>query len=388
MDIHADNYEEFTCIGGECKRNCCQGWTIDLDPDTTAYYQSLDDEYGEYIKSHLEVADNCIGKFHLKKGEKCPAQQEDGLCEIFIRYGEDKLSRTCTNFPRYNVTVFGDNKVRFLINECEEVLRLMYDREKKIDLIIEAKDKKDLDKNVVMADFAQLVAWGCDTIQDESIPLWNALITVLHVFVEASKPFMDVEMETYDRVIKSIPAIFQSYEQAICGIDRDSLKELAWERIRLITVAYLDLLGMTDFMVCKDMFPVIEKYDPNDEERGDRVREQYERFYSKMSPKDKSFYRRFIANLIVTYCFDLVTDDARNNYLNENAAKVIISLTVPPLWKDEDLTDRMEFFSKLSMLQRMTKKAMISKLAGPIKEQMAPDLVDYAVMFAGLFGLE
>ena len=42
MDIHADIYDEFSCIGGDCRRNCCQGWAITIDHKTTEYYKSLE----------------------------------------------------------------------------------------------------------------------------------------------------------------------------------------------------------------------------------------------------------------------------------------------------------------------------------------------------------
>ena len=385
MDIHADIYDEFRCIGGDCRRNCCQGWAITIDPKTSEYYRSLDDEFGKMINSRLDFLGDGSSKFALKKGEKCPAQREDGLCDIFCRYGEDKLSKTCTRFPRYNVEVYGNNEFRYLSNECEEVLRILYDREANLNLIIEAKDKKDLNENATVNDFAQLVAWCTDTIQDESIPLWNALITVMHICIEASKPFVDVDMEKYQKVIESIPSVSNSYNRAIGEIPADMLYGLAWERIKLISVAYLDFLNLTDFKVYTEMFPSKEKYSASVPNRGEQIKEQFERFVSKTNQKDARFYRRYIANLFLTFCFDLLFDDANEKMLSEYGVKVIVSLTVPPLWDDEALTDRDEFFSRFAMLQRMSKTNYMSHLSKPIKEQMNPGLTDYALMFAGLF---
>lgn len=386
MDVHTNIYDEFSCIGDRCKRNCCQGWTINLDADTTAYYKSLDDEFGRFIQSKLEDTDDGGSKFALGKCEKCPAQTDDGLCEIYIRYGEEHLSKTCAMFPRYHVGMYGDNGFRYLCNECEEVLRILYDRNEKLDLIIEAKDKKDLSENLTMFDFAQLIAWCVDFIQDESVPLWNSVITTMHIVIEASGSFLKDDMDGFQSVIETIPTVSEAYSKAIEGITDDILEFVAWEKVRLISVAYLDTLNLTDLVAVKDMFPVEDKYTFGDPGRGDQLKKAYGNFRSHFENHDEVFFRRLFANQMVAFSFDILKDESRDTILYEYAPKLIISLTVPSLWSDMDLKDRDEFFSKMAMLQRMSKKHFMSYLSKVIKEQMKPDITEYAVMFAGLLG--
>ena len=41
-------YDEFRCIAGECKDNCCVGgWEIDIDEETYEYYQQMTGKIGE-----------------------------------------------------------------------------------------------------------------------------------------------------------------------------------------------------------------------------------------------------------------------------------------------------------------------------------------------------
>ena len=384
MDIHTDLNDEFACIGNACRRNCCQGWSISLDSETTAYYNSLEDDFGEFIKSHMEPTEGGGSKFSLKKGEKCPAQREDGLCDIYIKYGENRLSKTCTEFPRYNLEINGNNRFRYLSNECEEVLRNLYDREKNLEVIIEAADKKDIEKNADLLDFLQLIAWCVDYIQDESVPLWNALTTTIHIAIEASRAFLEGDEKKFSRVTEAIPTISETYYQAITGFPEDVLMEVAWRKVRLISVAYLDFLDLTDFKVFEDMFPVPEKYSTDSSERGEQVRKAYDVFSSTITASDMRFYRRFFANMLLPYAFDLLEDNPSDVFLYEFVPRVITTITVPSLWSDKDLKDRHEFFSKLAMLQRMSKRAYFSRLSEMIKEQMTCDLTEYAIMLASL----
>ena len=34
-------YKDFKCIAGECPDSCCQGWDVDTDSDSLAYYKTL-----------------------------------------------------------------------------------------------------------------------------------------------------------------------------------------------------------------------------------------------------------------------------------------------------------------------------------------------------------
>lgn len=34
-------YRDFACIAGACPDSCCQGWEVDADPASMAYYHTL-----------------------------------------------------------------------------------------------------------------------------------------------------------------------------------------------------------------------------------------------------------------------------------------------------------------------------------------------------------
>lgn len=38
-------YDEFACVGGDCKDTCCAGWTIGIDDETYKKYQQITGEF-------------------------------------------------------------------------------------------------------------------------------------------------------------------------------------------------------------------------------------------------------------------------------------------------------------------------------------------------------
>ena len=98
--IAPDYFEKFVCIADRCKHSCCIGWEIDIDEETLADYQSVEGEFGERLREGIEVKDGCAC-FRLGNDERCPFLNENGLCDIILNLGEDRLSQICTDHPRF-----------------------------------------------------------------------------------------------------------------------------------------------------------------------------------------------------------------------------------------------------------------------------------------------
>lgn len=89
-----DYYEKFKCIDKRCKHNCCIGWEIDIDNDT----------YDFYIKEKITdkiIVENEIPHFILDENERCPYLNCDNLCDIILKYGEEKICNICKDHPRF-----------------------------------------------------------------------------------------------------------------------------------------------------------------------------------------------------------------------------------------------------------------------------------------------
>ena len=123
MKLYApEYYKNFVCIADKCRHSCCIGWEIDVDRDTAKKYASLNEGYGLEIQK--SITKRGTPHFKLKKGDRCPHLNENGLCKIILNLGEGYLCHICREHPRfYNYTALG--KEVGLGLSCEEACRII-----------------------------------------------------------------------------------------------------------------------------------------------------------------------------------------------------------------------------------------------------------------------
>lgn len=92
-------YKYFKCIAGACRHNCCIGWEIDIDEDTLALYQAMDEPLRTRLKKNISYEGT--PHFRLTAGERCPFLNDRNLCDIICRAGEDALCQICSDHPRF-----------------------------------------------------------------------------------------------------------------------------------------------------------------------------------------------------------------------------------------------------------------------------------------------
>jgi lysine-N-methylase len=94
-------YENFKCLASDCPDTCCAGWTVAIDDDSYAKYisENCDKEFSKKISKNLiKCRDGYCAK--LKKN-RCAFLTSDNLCELYINFGENSLSKVCKNHPRF-----------------------------------------------------------------------------------------------------------------------------------------------------------------------------------------------------------------------------------------------------------------------------------------------
>ena len=122
------DYKEFKCIAGACKDSCCVGWEIDIDEDTFSYYQGLEGDFGDRLRSSMAAGEE--NTFVLKNG-RCPFLNRENLCDICLELGEEALCQVCTEYPRF-VTEYSDVTEKSLALSCEVVGKLVFGRKEPI----------------------------------------------------------------------------------------------------------------------------------------------------------------------------------------------------------------------------------------------------------------
>ena len=115
-------FVSFHCIAGACPDTCCAGWEVDLDDDTVRRYEAIPGPLGEEIRSAICREDEYTF-FRLKDGQ-CPFLNQEKLCRLILGLGEDVLSVTCREHPRF-WEEYGNYRETCLSISCPEAARLL-----------------------------------------------------------------------------------------------------------------------------------------------------------------------------------------------------------------------------------------------------------------------
>lgn len=120
---------KFHCIGSACEDSCCIGWRVDLDKKTYLTYQKLREGtltplISKHVnRKHSEKSDGSYGKINMLKNGRCPFLNDENLCQVYVKAGEDALSDTCTFYPR-TVRKIDGKLERCATMSCPEAARL------------------------------------------------------------------------------------------------------------------------------------------------------------------------------------------------------------------------------------------------------------------------
>lgn len=156
--LKPDYYNDFKCIGKDCRHNCCNfDWRIDIDRKTYKKYQNVNknDVSKEMIyniekfikRNKSSVSDIDYASIQLLQDSKgvviCPFNSSEGLCTIQCELGIDYLSRTCLLYPRTYNYLFDNIIEHSLYCSCEALLNILYDKKEPIIFITENETLND-----------------------------------------------------------------------------------------------------------------------------------------------------------------------------------------------------------------------------------------------------
>lgn len=126
-----DNYDSFLCLGGSCPDNCCIGDELVIDDKTWNFYQTVEGDLAEHLRSVLKEAvteDDDDGPVHCLSVEgRCPFLNENNLCNLYLAWGEKGQGHICASHPR-SEDQLGDTLEKSLIISCPEATRQVLTR--------------------------------------------------------------------------------------------------------------------------------------------------------------------------------------------------------------------------------------------------------------------
>ena len=87
---------EFKCDGKACDSRCCRDWKVTVDEDTRQKYLNLPDDERENFFRHV-TNENSI---RPTNSGACPFLNDELLCNLQLKRGEEFLPAVCQSFPR------------------------------------------------------------------------------------------------------------------------------------------------------------------------------------------------------------------------------------------------------------------------------------------------
>ncbi len=114
-------YQDFQCLAGACRHNCCIGWEIDIDAGTMARYRAIPGEAGERLRGRIA---GDPPHFVLDGEGRCPCLTGENLCALLLTQGEGYLCQICRDHPRFRSFWPGRTEAG-LGACCEEAARLI-----------------------------------------------------------------------------------------------------------------------------------------------------------------------------------------------------------------------------------------------------------------------
>ena len=124
MELHIPSYyPKFRCLAGACPHTCCAWWEVPVDEASVAFYQNVPGELGAALHSALTADEDGEPCFRLSGG-KCPFLDENGLCSLQLKWGEEHIPFICREHPRFTYDS-GPVRESGLCASCPEAARLI-----------------------------------------------------------------------------------------------------------------------------------------------------------------------------------------------------------------------------------------------------------------------
>ena len=131
--------ENFKCLASDCPDDCCSyGWDITVEDHILEKWKNIPDPdlRNRVLDVVFEKEIDGKNKHVISSKERvCNLQEDNGLCLIHDKLGEEFLCNTCRKYPRVTAT-FSNYTLSSATMSCPEIARL----------IVEQQDNQDVFK--------------------------------------------------------------------------------------------------------------------------------------------------------------------------------------------------------------------------------------------------
>lgn len=384
MYISLDFYNDFHCSGGNCHCTCCAaGWGIDVDDKTYQKYQNIRGRFGQFVRRNLYDKDG-IHYIRLNENLSCPFLNEEGLCQLVLRIGEESLSKTCACFPRRFLDL-ENLRLCALSLSCEEVSRIIYDRQTPVSLYMENDSEAASEEEKALFSLCGFLNRGMDFLQDTSIPFGRALATLIYIGMENQNILSQIPRLTeIDKVLAQIPDVLNEFTSAAQSMTKE-FEQAAWQFIFTVTDTFCQVLEEGQFPYREQFLWADTFYQLPDRERKEKLYNSWKN--RKKDPHHLAFMRALAATLLFADGIALTTENPEHIFLRKIATFIILAEVLPPVWNPKYQTERKYYFSGLAHIcRKFDQSPVVNNFIYPvICDLMQPDVLTYAMAVMVLF---
>jgi len=183
---------DFSCVGGECREHCCQGWTIAFDKSSVnRYLNSKNAAIRHTAKTAIKITKKQYGHwgevlFHTES-KNCPFMDTEKLCSIHSAMGAQALSPTCSSFPRTS-RVYKNEIEKSLNLSCPEVTRLLLNDRESMSMMESISVQQDVNNAPMMDLKAKVINLFCQNIFSvENVSVEEQVYAVVKFLMVAEK---------------------------------------------------------------------------------------------------------------------------------------------------------------------------------------------------------
>ena len=211
-EIKTTYYDKFQCLASECPITCCKEWKISVDEKSSKKWNDTrwsDHGEAEHIENaktkklseyliHYKEADVIC----LNEQKECPFLDQQKLCKLVLRYGDQILSKTCREFPR-EIHEFKDRREYSLAACCPAVVNFWRVTQDVLDK--EAMEKMESDiKNNKERHLYQLRMLLISCLEDQKISIEKALLMGFYLLLEGKEGRVSYQQEELEELSQAV----------------------------------------------------------------------------------------------------------------------------------------------------------------------------------------
>ncbi len=316
--------QEFSCIGSACEDTCCAGWQVAIDQGTFKKYNKVRSEIKPMLDKHVKRNRSSKGtedyaKIALASDLSCPMLNEEKLCNIQLRLGEEYLSNVCATYPRVSNIVNGVLEKSATMS-CPEAARLALlnpdgiefneteDTLETRNVVRKRLDTKTVNGVQIERYFWELRIFSIQVLQKRRYSLAERLILLGLFFQKVEQYIQENQLEEIPQLIASYTALAEGEGisnilediPSLSAIQMALLKALVDKRVvgGVRNQRYIDCFG-------EFLYGIEYKKESSVEEISGRYQAAYNDYYQPFMSKHEYILENYLVNYVYIHLFPL-----------------------------------------------------------------------------------